>query len=33
MFEEHESNVVLNEKFVEVKPFINRESKINELTI
>ena len=33
MFEEHEKNVFLNENSVEVKPFINRESNGNELTI
>ena len=33
MFEEQENNVVLNEKNVDRKPYINRESKSNELTI
>ena len=33
MFEEQENNVVLNENSVEGKPFINIESKSNELTI
>ena len=33
MFEEQENNVVLNEKSVDRKPYINIESKSNELTI
>ena len=33
MFEEQENNAVLNEKSVDRKPCINRESKSNELTI
>ena len=33
MSEEHKKNVVLNEKIVERKPSINRESKSDELTI
>ena len=33
MFKEQENSVVLNEKSVERKPCINRESKSNELTI
>ena len=33
MFEEHENNVFLNEKIVEWKPCINRESKSLEPTI
>ena len=33
IFKEHENNVVLNEKSVEGKPCINRESKSDELII
>ena len=33
MFEEQENNVVLNEKSVEGKPCINRESKSDSLTV
>ena len=33
MFEEQENNIVLNKNSVDRKPYINRESKSNELTI
>ena len=33
MFEEQENNVVLNENSVDIKPYINREIKSDELTI
>ena len=33
MFEEHENNVVLNGNSIEGNPYINRESKSDELTI
>ena len=33
MFEEQENNVVLNENSAEIKPWINRKIKSDELTI